>query len=179
MNQIDLNHVLMTRKIDRLAISLLVIGNALSIVLFLYCHQLSSETELLQIDLHQRSEVTNKPRLNRSLSQVNAKEHAVKHDENTAVRAAIKEIVLPWPALFKSLEAVDSTEVKLLAIEPNAKQHTLHITAVALDTASMFRYVRELTQQSVLKEVVLQSQETTDVSGKKAIRFVIGAVWKV
>ena len=179
MNHIGLNHVLMTRKIDMLATSLLVIGNVLSIALFLYCHQLSSETELLKIDLRQRSEATNKPHLNRTLSQINAKEHAVKLNEITAVNAAIKEIVLPWPALFKSLEAVDSAEVKLLALEPNAKQRTLHITAVALDTDSMMRYVRGLTQQSVLKEVVLQSQETTDINGQAAIRFVIGAAWKV
>ena len=179
MNHIGLNHVLMTQKIDMLATSLLVIGSVLNIALFLYCHQLSSETELLQIDLRQRSEATNKTNFSRSWSQINAKEHAAKHDEITAVNAAIKEIVLPWPALFKSLEAVDSAGVKLLALEPNAKQRTLHITAVALDTDSMMRYVRELTQQSVLKEVVLQSQETTDISGQAAIRFVIGAAWKV
>ena len=179
MNHIGLNHVLRTHKIDVLAISLLVIGNMLSIALFLYCQQLSSETELLQLDLRQRLEATNKPRLNRTLSQINAKEHAVKHDEISGVNAAIKEIVLPWPALFKSLEAVDSADVKLLALEPNAKQRTLHITAVALDTGSMMRYVRELTQQRVLKEVVLQSQETTDISGQTVIRFVVGAAWKV
>ncbi|MDI1298715.1 PilN domain-containing protein [Methylotenera sp.] len=179
MNHIGLNHALMTRKIDMLATSLLVIGNVLSIALFLYCHQLSSETELLQLDLRQRLEATNKPRLNRSLSPINAKEYAVKHDEITAVNAAIKEIVLPWPALFKSLEAVDSVDVKLLTLEPNAKQRTLHITAVALNTESMMRYVSELAQQNALKEVVLQSQEATDISGKKAIRFVIGAAWKV
>jgi Tfp pilus assembly protein PilN len=179
MNHIGLNHVLMTRKIDVLATSLLGIGGVLNIALFLYCHQLSNKTELLQMDLRQRSEATNQSRLSRSLSQINAKEHTVKLDEITAVNAAIKEIVLPWPALFKSLEAVDSAEVKLLALEPNAKQHTLHITAVALDTDSMMRYVRGLTQQSLLKEVVLQSQETTDINGQAAIRFVIGAAWKV
>jgi predicted amino acid-binding ACT domain protein len=178
MNNIGLNHVLMTHKIDVLATSLLVIGNVLSIALFLYCHQLTSETAFLQIDMRQRSEATNKPNLNRSLLQINVKEHAIKHDEITAVNAAIKEIVLPWPALFKSLEAVDSAEVKLLALEPNAKQRTLHITAVALDVDGMMRYVRGLTQQSVLKEVVLQSQETTEINGQAAIRFVIGAAWK-
>lgn len=179
MNKIGLNHTLVTHKINVLATSLLVIGSMLSIALFLYCHQLSNESELLQIDMRQQSETSNKPRFNRPLSQINAKINAGKHDEITAVNAAIKEIVLPWPALFKSLESVDSADIKLLTLEPNAKQRTLHITALALDADSMMRYVGGLAQQSILKEVVLQSQETTDISGQKAIRFVIGATWKV
>lgn len=93
--------------------------------------------------------------------------------------AAIKEIALPWSALFKSLESVNSREVKLLALQPNAKQRTLHITAVALDTDSMMRYVDELAQQKILKEVILQSQEPTDIGGQKAIRFEIGASWRI
>ncbi len=179
MNHIGLNHVLAKHKLDVLATSLLVIGNVFSIALILYCYQLSSETDVLQIGMQQRSETTNKLHLSRSLLQSNAKADAVKNDEVLAVNAAIKEIVLPWPALFKSLESVNSTEVNLLALEPNAKQQTLHITAVALDNDSMMRYVEELTQQKMLKEVVLLSQESTDMSGQKAIRFVIGAAWKI
>jgi Tfp pilus assembly protein PilN len=179
MNHIGLNHVLTTNKFNVFAITLLVIGNVLSFALFLYCYQLSSETDALQIGVQQRSETTNKPHLSRPLLQSNTKADAVKNDEVIAVKAAIKEIVLPWPALFKSLESVNSAEVKLLALEPNAKQRTLHITAVALDNDSMMRYVDELTQQKMLKEVVLLSQESTDISGQKAIRFVIGAAWKI
>jgi Tfp pilus assembly protein PilN len=179
MNHVDLNHVLMTHRINMLATTLLVLGSVLCIALFLYSHQLSSETELLQIGMRQHIETTNKPRSNRPLLQSNAKADAEINDETIAANAAIKEIVLPWSALFKSLESVDSADVKLFVLEPNAKQRTLHITAIALDSDSMMRYVDELTQQSILKEVVLQSQETTDISGQKAIRFVIEAAWKI
>ena len=179
MNHIGLNHVLMTHRINVTATTLLVLGSVLSITLFLYSHQLSSETELMQIGMQQRSEVTNKPHLSRPLLQSNAKAATVKNDEVIAVNAAIKEIVLPWPALFKSLESVNSADVKLLALEPNAKQRTLHITAVALDSDSMMRYVDELAQQKILKEGILQSQESTDINGQKAIRFEIGAAWKI
>lgn len=179
MNHIGLNHVLTTHKLDVLATSLLVIGNVFGFALFLYCYQLSSETDALQISMQQQSETTNRLHLSRPLLQSNAKANAVKNNEVIAVNAAITEIALPWPALFKSLESVNSANVKLLALEPNAKQRTLHITAVALDNDSMMRYVDELTQQKMLKEVVLLSQESTDISGQKAIRFAIGAAWKI
>jgi hypothetical protein len=179
MNRVGLNHVLMTNRVNMLATTLLVIGSVLSIALFLYSHQLSSEIELLKIDMRQQTETTNKKHLSRTLLQSNAKASAVENDEALAVSAAIKEIMLPWSALFKSLESVSSADIKLLALEPNAKQRTLHITAVALDADSMMRYVDDLTQLSVLKKVVLQSQESTDISGQKAIRFVIGAAWKI
>lgn len=179
MNHIGLNHVLTTNKFNVFAITLLVIGNMLSVAIFLYCYQLSSETDALQIGVRKPSGTTNKLHLSRPLLQLNAKASAVKNDEVMAMNAAIKEIALPWPALFKSLESLNSADVKLIALEPNAKQRTLHITAIALDSESMMRYVDELAQQKILKEVVLQSQESTDISGQKAIRFVIGASWKI
>ena len=179
MNHISLNHVLMTHRINLFATTLLVLGCVSSITLFVYSHQLSSETQLMQIGMQQGSKASNMQHLSRSLLQSNAKAAMVKNDEVVAVNTAIKEIVLPWPALFKSLESVNSMGVKLLALEPNAKQRTLHITAVALDSDSMMRYVDELAQQKILKEVILQSQESTDISGQKAIRFVIGAAWRI
>lgn len=179
MNPVGFNHVLRTHRVNLLATTLLVLGSVLSITLFLYSHQLSSEIELLKIDMRQQTETTNKKHLSRTLLQSNAKASVVENDEALAVNAAIKEIMLPWSALFKSLESVNSTDIKLLALEPNAKQRTLHITAVALDADSMMRYVDELAQQKILKEVILQSQESTDINGQKAIRFEIGAAWKI
>ena len=178
MNYIGLNHVLTKNKFNIIAITLLVIGNVLSVVVFLYCYHLSNETDALQIDIRQQSGATNKLHLNRPLLQSKAKSSALKSDEVMAVKSAIKEIALPWSALFKSLESV-SVDVKLLALEPNAKQRTLHITAVALDSDSMMRYVDELAQQKILKEVVLKSQEPSDINGLKAIKFEIGASWQI
>ncbi len=179
MNHICLNHVLMIHRINVFATTLLLLGSVLSIALFLYSHQLSSEAELMQTSIRQLSETTNKAHFRPSLSQSNARAEARKNDEVIAVDAAIKEIVLPWQALFKSLESVNGAEVTLLALEPNAKQRSLHITAVALDNDSMMRYVDALAQQTILKEVVLLSQQSTEINGQKAIRFMIGAAWKI
>jgi len=183
MNRIHLNHGLVTSGVSVFATTLLVMGGLLSGALFLYGQQLASQTESLQEYIQQYTQAVNKPRAqqhaSRGLSQTNAKADAGKRDETSAVNAAIREIVLPWPALFKSLESVSGADVQLLALEPNAKQRTLHITAIALNANSMMRYVDALARQKVLKEVVLLSQESTDMNGNKAIRFEIGAVWNI
>jgi hypothetical protein len=188
MTHIHLNHELMMRRVNVLAITLLAIGSLLSVALFFYCQQLASKTELLQFDMQQHAQSTASPRSqsrsSRALLQLNDKEATGKQDEITAVNAAIKEIVLPWPVLFKTLESTHREEVKLLTLEPsakapNAQQRTLRITAVALDTGSMMSYVDELTQQSMLKKVVLLSQESIEISGQKVIRFAVEAVWKI
>ena len=158
MNYVSLNHVILTRKFNILATLLLITGILVASAIFFHSQKLSTETARLQI-AKQQLEVTNKPRLIGAFQQVGAKSDALKNNELTAVKEAIKEIVLPWPALFKSLESLNSTDVRLLALEPNAKQGKLQITAVALDSESMMRYLQELSQQRVLKEVVLQSQE--------------------
>ena len=188
MRYIHLNHGLMTRRVNVVAMALLIIGSVFSIALFLYCRQLTSKTELLHIDMQQRAQSRVTSRFlspsSRTFLQTNNKEETGKHDEIVAVNAAIREIVMPWPALFKTLESVNQEDVKLLALEPSAKtlntqQRTVRITAVALDANSMMRYVDELAQQKMLKKVALLSQESTEISGQKVIQFVIEAVWKI
>lgn len=80
MNHVSLNHVLMARRINVLATTLLVLGSVLSIALFLYSNQLSSEIELIKIGIQQRSEATSKPRLSRPLLLSNTKAAVVKND---------------------------------------------------------------------------------------------------
>ncbi|MDI1308936.1 MAG: hypothetical protein PSV17_05825 [Methylotenera sp.] len=188
MKSIHLNHEMKTSRNNAAAMTLLVIGSLLSVALSIYSQQLTSKTELLQIDMQQHAQpkVTSRSLLasSRALLQSNNKEEAVKRDEIATVNAAIKEIVMPWPALFKTLESANREEVKLLALEPgttalNAQQRTVRITAVALDANSMMRYVDELTQLKMLKDVALLSQESTEINGQKAIQFVIEAVWKI
>lgn len=179
MNRIHLNHGLMTSSMHVFATTLLVIGSLLSGALFLYNQQLSSKAESLQMDIQRYTQSDSKRHAQRGLTKINAKENAGKHDETIAVNAAIKEIVLPWPSLFKTLESAGSADVQLLALEPNAKQRSLHIKAAALNAKSMMRYVDALARQTMLKQVVLLSQESADISGNKAIRFEIGAVWNI
>jgi Tfp pilus assembly protein PilN len=178
MNHVALNHALSSNKVNVLATTLLVFGGVFSITLLLYSHQLSSRANLLQHGLQQQSFLAHKSNFTRPLLRSKTKVVAVKDDETSALNVAIQEIVLPWSALFKSLESANNPEIKLLALEPNPKQRTLHITAVALNYESMLRYVDALAQQNTLKDVVLQSQESTDMDGQKVVRFEIGAVWK-
>jgi Tfp pilus assembly protein PilN len=179
MRLVKLNHALIAHKVNLTTAILLITGSVLSVTLFAHAYQLSRKTELLQMTIQQLTETTNQPRLSRALLQPSAKADTDKHDEATEVNAAIQEIALPWSALFKSLESVNIANVQLLALEPSARQHALHLSAVAFDNESMMHYVDALAQQKILKNVVLQSQESTDISGQKAILFQVGAVWSI
>jgi len=99
-----------------------------------------------------------------------------KRDEILAVKGVMAELALPWQPLFKTLESLSTPDIKLLAVEPNPKQHKVRITAESSDIGLMLDYVQKLARQPVLKDVFLLTHEHTE-GGAMPIRFVVEAAW--
>ena len=173
MKAIYLNHASTYQKRNSTAIFLLISGGLMLAASVFYMQNLSNETQRLEADIEQLAHSKNP----RSSLKTNSKESIKTRDEIAAVNAGISEIVMPWTSIFKTLEATDSPDIKLMSIEPNTKKQALRINAVAMDVDSMMRYIDDLSQQKMLKNVVLVTQENADINGQPALHFVVEALW--
>ncbi|OGS97057.1 MAG: hypothetical protein A3K04_10900 [Gallionellales bacterium RBG_16_56_9] len=91
----------------------------------------------------------------------------------------LKELGLPWPALFAHLERTASPEVALLAIRPEAARGRLRISGEAHHLADVLEYVRDLGSAGAMSDVVLEQHEVSGSDPQKPVRFVLSARWGV
>lgn len=142
-----------------------------------YMQNLSSKTQRLEAAIEQLAHSKN-PRSSANINhKLNSKESIKARDEIAALNVAISEIVTPWTSIFKTLEAIEHEDIKLMSIEPNAKKQAVRINAVAIDVDSMMQYIDDLSQQKLLKNVTLITQENADINGLPALHFVVEAQW--
>jgi hypothetical protein len=104
---------------------------------------------------------------------------AIPEAQARAVNAAIGQLNLPWRALHDAVQAATPPSVALLAFEPDARKHTLRITAETRGSDEMFDYVRALQEQEGFSSVTLARHEINDQDPNRPIRFQIDAQWRV
>ncbi|THK41210.1 hypothetical protein E8Q33_08810 [Methylophaga sp. SB9B] len=97
--------------------------------------------------------------------------------ELDAVKAAISEIVMPWPRLFSALEVSRLQTINVLSVEPNLRAKSFHITAVTYPVEEILMYITQLKQQEEFTSVSLISTETVRVDGKNATQFELLVLW--
>lgn len=184
MNRIRLNHTKSRHGTAKFATAALLLGGLISIAVFTYYQQLTTETDRLQTDMQQSTQQTKHAQGYARTSRVSQQATAREAAKTSEINAAISAILFPWPALFKALEVATPDNITLLVLEPsskvsNAKQRAFRITAVALNTDSMLAYIDALALQKQLRNVALLSQESTQLNGQAAIQFVIETVWNI
>lgn len=91
--------------------------------------------------------------------------------------AVLKELGLPWPALFAHLERTANPEIALLAIRPEAARGRLRISGEARHLADVLRYVRALGSAGAMSDVVLEQHEVAGSDAQKPVHFVLSARW--
>lgn len=96
-----------------------------------------------------------------------------------AVNAIVSQLNLPWRAVHDALAAGTPASIALLALEPDARRHTLRITAEARDSEGMVGYVEQLKRQELFSDVVLVSHEVNEADPNKPLRFELEASWSV
>lgn len=167
MRAIYLNHADSQLPSHWRGMVLLGIGGLLCMLVLLALQQTDAQVETLEADASRFQH----PGQSRSSTST----AAVPREEMGAVQAAMAELALPWEALFTALEQTRTPRVKLLSIEPNAKQHKLHLTAQAAEAQDMLDYVRLLEQQPMLKNVLLRQHERDEAG----VSFTIDAAWEL
>lgn len=192
MSYITLNHA--PRSIEQpFRLAILIFGTLFFIAAVLFAQHVYRKAALTHTALTTLSESVNSDAQHRKTKRValrnNDTNTDAKSEERLAVNRAIADISLPWHSLFSTIEfksaantangniSTGDADVQLLAIEPNMQQKHVRLTAVAFNKQAMFAYLNALSNQPLLKNVVLVSQENTDIQGEPAIHFVLEAIW--
>ncbi|WP_088178075.1 hypothetical protein [Methylovorus sp. MM2] len=172
LKRIYINHAATSHYAHPLSYFLLFAGAFSVIALLITLEHISQRNTALEKDALQLKQ----PSI--SAQQSTKDQNSGKRDEIAAVKTVMAELALPWQVLFKTLESISTPEVKLISVEPNARQRKLRITAEATDTHVMLEYISSLEKQAALKDVFLLTHEHTK-EGPMPIRFLVEAVWRI
>lgn len=103
------------------------------------------------------------------------------HEQALEVQHAnlvLRQLNLPWDALFSAVEASGGKNIALLSMEPDLRKGTVKISAEAKNFDAMLEYVRQLGKRDVFGSVQLQNHQVQQTDPEKPVRFSVLADWK-
>ncbi|MFD2366052.1 PilN domain-containing protein [Pseudoduganella sp. GCM10020061] len=151
------------------AIAALALGAAVAAAFRLHAEQEEYERQLAEAGVRARQVAARAPRP--------VAQPRVPEAQAAAVNAIVSQLNLPWRAVHDALAAGTPASIALLALEPDARRHTLRITAEARDSDGMVGYVEQLKRQELFSDVVLVSHLVNDADPNKPLRFELEATW--
>jgi hypothetical protein len=110
-------------------------------------------------------------------SHISINDKPANNDETKDVQEGIIHLALPWGTLFSALEHVPAEKITLVSVEPDAQNSTVKIAAEAPDVYEMLEYVRGLSHQGKLKDVLLAQYEVRFDDANQPVRFTLSASW--
>lgn len=113
----------------------------------------------------------------RSKAQVAAPKVQIPAEQAAFVNAAIMQLNLPWRDLQDAVAAATPSNVALLALEPDARKHTLKLTAETRNSDDMVGYIEQLKEQELFRSVALTRHEVNEQDPNRPLRFELEAVW--
>jgi Tfp pilus assembly protein PilN len=102
---------------------------------------------------------------------------AISEQQAAVVNAAVMQLNLPWRALQDAIGAATPPTIAMLALEPDARKHSMKITAEAKNSDAMIAYVEKLKEQELFANVALTRHEINVQDPARPIRFQIEAEW--
>jgi hypothetical protein len=94
-----------------------------------------------------------------------------------AARVVMRQLSLPWEALFRAVESADARNVALLTIQPNAERRTLAISGEAKAFEHVLEYVRQLERSDPLVNVHLTNHKIEQQDPQRPVHFTLVADW--
>jgi len=99
--------------------------------------------------------------------------------ELEAARRLLQELVLPWDALFRSIEASVDGDTGLLAIEPDADKRAVRIIGEARNYRAVLDFVLRLEEQPGLARIHLLNHQIREDVAERPFMFTLAASWGV
>jgi hypothetical protein len=88
-----------------------------------------------------------------------------------------ERLTLPWERLLQAFETVETGDVALLTLEPDAQRKTFRASAEAKNKKGMVAYVGRLGGERVLQDVHLVEHQSQLQDPGQPVRFSIRASW--
>jgi hypothetical protein len=98
--------------------------------------------------------------------------------EVNQVNQVVRELAVPWSALFNAVDASGGEGIALLSLEPDTQKGTVKISGEARDLNVLLAYVKQLASRDVFGGVLLQSHQVRQDVAEQPVRFSLLARWK-
>jgi hypothetical protein len=90
----------------------------------------------------------------------------------------VRQLSLPWSALFKAVETTSGQNIALLSLAPDPGKGTVIISGEARDLDALLNYTRQLSTRDIFGSVMLQNHQIQQSDPEKPLRFSLLAEWK-
>jgi hypothetical protein len=90
----------------------------------------------------------------------------------------VRALGLPWAEVFGAIEAANSDDVSLLALDPTPEKRMLKLHAEARNMEAVLAYLRALGGNPVFSAVNLQSHQVQQTDPLHPVRFVVLVEWR-
>ncbi len=90
----------------------------------------------------------------------------------------LRQLSVPWEALFQGVESSGDNKVTLLALEPDVEKHQVKINGETKNFKSLTHYLTQLQEQPVFGSVYMQSHQVQQQDADKPVRFSLLATWR-
>jgi Tfp pilus assembly protein PilN len=94
-----------------------------------------------------------------------------------AANQIARELQMPWAEMLAALEAVPTSDVALLGVEPSALRHVVRITAEAKNSGAMLDYLQALQGGRQFSDVWLSSHLAQTQTPGTPVRFIVQLKW--
>ena len=91
----------------------------------------------------------------------------------------LRELSVPWEAMFQAVEDAGGKDVTLLSMEPDAHKHVAKIAGEARNLTAVLNYMRQLERQQVFRDVHLQHHQIEQQDPERPVRFIVLAAWEM
>lgn len=171
MRALDLDFIRRTRRWPLWGVVLLIAGAAV------LAQVVKMERELAgRIDL---SEAKLAALAHRGASPVATDDAQSVQQEIRQANDILRQLTLPWGALFKAVESSNDKEIALLAIAPDAQKLQVRLSGEAKHLKALLDYITRLEQSGAFDHVYLTNHEVKAQDPEKPVQFALVANWKL
>jgi hypothetical protein len=98
--------------------------------------------------------------------------------EIDSANGVLRQLSVPWEAMFKAVEFSDGSTVTLLAMEPDIAKREVKINGETRNYNALMDYVTRLQAQPVFGTVSLRSHHVQLNDRQRPVRFSLYATWR-
>lgn len=176
MRVLQLDYQRVYKPVPWLGMGVLVAALAALALMGSYYRTLDQQVVLWESKLDRIERVSSQ----RALASRPLTEQAVRAQmlELNQANLVVRQLSLPWNALFNAVETTSGQNIALLSLEPDLQKGTVKISGEAKDLNALLKYVKQLSTRDVFGSVFLQNHQIQEADPEKPLRFSLLAHWK-
>lgn len=98
-------------------------------------------------------------------------------DAQAQAAEVLRQLDTPWNGLFEALENAIDNDIVIMAVAPDASQHSLTLQAMATNSAAAISFADRLQASRSLADIHLVQEEPLEDGARFPLAFSISAHW--